>query len=78
MFLLLVLKSVRQYIKKDCSSVVNWVLLMPGQSNGSTSFVVLGSTVEMLEVLETLKVLVGLADKIAEAVVVVTEVCPAL
>lgn len=52
---------------------------MPGQFNGSTLFVVLGSTVEMLEVLETLDVLaVGLADKVAKAVVVVTELCPAL
>lgn len=78
MFRVLVLKSVRQYIKKDCSSVVNWVLLMPGQFNGSTLLVVLGSTVEVLEVLEKLEVLVGLADKVAKAVLVVTELCPAL
>lgn len=60
---------------------------MSGQFNGSTLLVVLGSTVEMLEVLETLEVLkvlevvealVGLADKVAKAVIVATEPCPAL
>lgn len=65
---------------------------MPGQFNGSTLLVVLGSAVEMLEVVETLAVLevlevlevveagvlVGIADKVAKAVVVATELCPAL
>lgn len=61
---------------------------MPGQFNGSTLLIVLGSTVEMLEVLvlvlvvpevlERLEVLVGLDEKVAKAVVVVTALCPAL
>lgn len=38
----------RQYIKKDCSSIVNCVLFIAGQFRGKTLLVGVGNTLDVL------------------------------